>query len=209
MTEKAHVEKAVADDNALLDLKVDDMNQTNFDSRNNLINQNKEHRTEPKKGKTKMEEQNKKEYLKIYPVSRRRKGNQSIANLSNVTKPMEEKGFMATTKSKVYRKAAIQDDMNYELSRKFIGRSNTTYKKLKDLTDLSDDIAPSPGQRSRRSASKSSKRDTTSIDNRSTNKSKVIQDQAKKQTMRSSKSMNADKLEKMQMRLSNQQRMYL
>ena len=63
-----------------------------------------------------------------------------MANMHNVTKPMEEKSFMKPTKSKFYKAAAIQDDMNYELSRKFIGRSNTTYKKLKDLTDLSDEL---------------------------------------------------------------------
>lgn len=37
--------------------------------------------------------------------------------------------------------------MNFELSRKFIGKSNTTYKKLKDLTDFTEELPPSPGKR--------------------------------------------------------------
>lgn len=71
---------------------------------------------------------------------------------------MDEKSYMATTKAKFFRQAAIQDDMNYELSRKFIGKSNTTYKKLKNLTDFTDELPPSPGKRSQMSGGPLSQR---------------------------------------------------
>lgn len=43
---------------------------------------------------------------------------------------------MAQTKSKMQRLSQIQDDLNYDLSRQFIGNQNTVYKKLKQLTDI-------------------------------------------------------------------------
>lgn len=49
--------------------------------------------------------------------------------------------------------------MNFELSRKFIGKSNTTYKKLKDLTDFTDELPPSPGKRSQMSGGAFTARD--------------------------------------------------
>lgn len=51
--------------------------------------------------------------------------------MRNVTIPIEEKSYMAQTASKVQRLTQIQDDMNYDLSRQFIGNQNTVYKKLK------------------------------------------------------------------------------
>ena len=43
--------------------------------------------------------------------------------------------------------------MNFELSRKFIGKTNTTYKKLQNLTDFSEELPPSPGKRGQWSGS--------------------------------------------------------
>lgn len=91
--------------------------------------------------------------------------------------------------------------MNYELSRKFIGKSNTTYKKLKDLTDFTDELPPSPGKRSMIHNGDRTARSTSKQSKNSETASPGKDSEAKK--LRTSKSMHQDQLAKMQMKLND------
>lgn len=59
---------------------------------------------------------------------------------ARVTVPSTDKGYMAQTKSKVQRLQQIQDDLNYDLSRQFVGNQNNVYKKLKKLTNIPSEV---------------------------------------------------------------------
>jgi hypothetical protein len=63
---------------------------------------------------------------------------------------------MTTTKSNFYRQAATQDDMNFKLSQRFLGKSNNTYQRLKGLTDVSDQVVADNRQDSLKRAKKKS-----------------------------------------------------
>ena len=54
--------------------------------------------------------------------------------------PSTDKGYMAQTKSKVQRLQQIQDDLNYDLFRQFVGNQNNVYKKLKKLTNIPSEV---------------------------------------------------------------------
>lgn len=57
-----------------------------------------------------------------------------------VTIPSVEKSYMAQTKSKVQRMQQIQDDLNFDLSRQFVGNQNSIYKQLKKLTNIPSEV---------------------------------------------------------------------